>query len=154
MLTDEERREIEEEIRDCPSKRAASVEALMKVQNHRRWVGDEQIAEVAALLDMTVEELDAVATFYPFIFRKPVGRHVICVCDSVSCWVMGYEAVRESLARLLGISWGGTTADGRFTLLPVSCLGACDRAPAIMIDGDLYGDLVPERIEAILGTYG
>ena len=154
MLTDDERREIEEELRDCPSRRAASVEALKVVQRHRRWVADEQVAEVAAMLDITADELDEVATFYPFIFRKPVGRHIIYVCDSVSCWVMGYEAVREGLTRLLGISWGGTTGDGRFTLLPVSCLGACDRAPAIMIDGELYGDLVPERLEAILGEYG
>lgn len=154
MLSDEERQEIEEEARDCPSRQSASVEALMVVQKRRRWVGDEQIAEVAAMLGMTAEELDAVATFYPFIFRKPVGRHVIYVCDGVSCWVMGYEAVRESLTRLLGVSWGNTTGDGRFTLLPVSCLGVCDRAPAIMIDGEVYGDLVPERLEAILGTYG
>ncbi len=91
--------------------------------------------------------------FIPFIFRKPVGRHLIFVCDGLACWVMGYEAVIEALTKRLGISWGGTTEDGRFTLLPVSCIGECDRAPALKVDGDVYGDVSPEGIETILSKY-
>lgn len=153
MLTDEERAEIGAQVQDCPDKRAASVEALKIVQEHRGWVADEHLADLAGMLDMTVDELDGVATFYPFIFRKPVGRHVIFVCDSLSCWIMGHEAVLAALEEELAISWGGTTADGRFTLLPVSCIGACDRAPAMMVDGEVHGDLSPEKIEAILKQY-
>jgi NADH-quinone oxidoreductase subunit E len=153
MLTEEEIRKIEETVRIYPHRRAGCVEAMRTVQEKRGWVGDAEIAEIARLLGMTADELDGVATFYPFIFRKPVGRHVICVCDSVACWVMGHEAVLEALKLRLGVSLGGTTADGRFTLLPISCIGACDRAPAIMIDGDLYGPVAPDGIPAILGGY-
>jgi NADH-quinone oxidoreductase subunit E len=153
VLTDEERREIEKELQGYPHRRAGCLDALKVVQRRRGWVADEDIADLARLLDMTVDELDGVATFYPFIFRKPVGRHIIYVCDGVSCWVMGYDAVRETLMRQLGVGWGRTTGDGRFTLLPVSCLGECDRAPAMIVDGDVYGDLVPDQIGTILGRY-
>jgi NADH-quinone oxidoreductase subunit E len=102
---------------------------------------------------MTVEELDGVATFYNEIYRKPVGRHVILVCDSVVCWIMGYDGVREHLTRRLGIDLGQTTPDGRFTLLPVQCLGACDHAPAMTVDGELYIDLDPEKIDKILEAH-
>ncbi len=153
MLTDEERREIEEEVSHYPFRRAACVEALKVVQRHRGWVPDEQIADLAPLLDMTADELDTVSTFYSFIFRRPVGKHVILVCDSVSCWVMGYEAVAKSLIDRLGIAFGETTADGLFTLLPAACLGECSHAPAIMIDEHVYGDVRPDDIETILREY-
>jgi NADH-quinone oxidoreductase subunit E len=102
---------------------------------------------------MTPDELDNVATFYNLIFRKPVGKHVILVCDSVSCWIMGYERVRQRLSERLGIGFGETTADERFTLLPIVCLGACDHAPAIMIDDDLCRDVDREKLDAILAQY-
>jgi NADH-quinone oxidoreductase subunit E len=153
MLTDEERREIEEEIAHYPFRRAACVEALKVVQGHRGWVPDEQITDLAPLLEMTPDELDAVATFYSFIFRRPVGKHVILVCDSVSCWVMGCETVARHLMERLGIAFGETTPDGLFTLLPAACLGECDHAPAIMIGERVYVDVKPEDIETILREY-
>lgn len=153
MLTDKERAEIEEEIGHYTHRRAGCVEALKTIQRHRGWVADEQIVDLAPLLDMSPDELDAVATFYTFIFRRPVGRHVVFVCDSPSCWVMGYEEVLRALVEQLGVPFGGTTEDGRFTLLPASCLGQCDRAPAIMIDGDSYGGLTAEKVGSILARY-
>jgi NADH-quinone oxidoreductase subunit E len=109
--------------------------------------------DVAAVLDMTPDELDAVATFYSFIFRKPVGRHIILICDSISCWVMGYNPLLDIIRKQLGIGFGETTGDSRYTLLPISCLGACDRAPAMMVDEDLYGPVTPEMMEEMLGKY-
>jgi len=153
VLSDEERREIEAEVAIYAQKRAACIEALKVVQQHRGWVPDEALDEVAELLEMTPDELDGVATFYNLIFRKPVGRHVILICDSVSCWIMGYDNLRGHLRSRLGIDLGETTADGRFTLLPSVCLGACDRAPVMMIDDDLHLDLTPERIDQILAGY-
>ncbi len=153
MLTDDEIKTIEEAVRIYPHRRAGCVEAMKAVQERRGWVPDDEIAEIAGLLGMTADELDAVATFYPFIFRKPVGRHVIAVCDSVACWVMGHEAVLEALKKHLGVDLGGTTGDGRFTLLPISCIGACDRAPAIMVDADLHGPVSPDGLADILGRY-
>jgi len=79
-----------------------------------------------------------------------VGRHVIMLCDSVSCWIMGYDHMREHLKAKLGIDFGETTPDNRFTLLPIVCLGACERAPAMTIDNDLYGNLDPAGIDGLL----
>jgi NADH-quinone oxidoreductase subunit E len=153
MLSDKERLEIEKELAHYPNKRAACVEALKVVQQHRAWVSDESLHDVAVLLDMTPDELDGVATFYNLIFRRPVGRHVVLVCNSISCWIMRYDAVRERLESRLGVRFGETTTDGRFTLLPIVCLGACDRAPALMIDRDLHQDVTPDKVEEILNQY-
>ncbi len=153
MLTEEEKNDITAELAHCATKASASVDALNIVQRHRGWVSDEAVQDVAAILDMTTEELDAVATFYSFIFRKPVGRHVILVCDSISCWVMGYNPLLDVLKTRLGIAFGETTKDKRFTLLPISCLGACDRAPAMMVGEDLYGPVTQEMMEEILEKY-
>ena len=153
MLTDLEKQEIQFELAHAATKASASVDALNIVQRHRGWVSDEAVKNVAAMLDMTTHELDAVATCYSFIFRRPVGRHVILICDSISCWVMGYNPLLDILKTRLGIAFGGTTDDKRFTLLPISCLGACDRAPAMMVDDDLYGPVTPEMMEEILGRY-
>ena len=123
------------------------------MQKRFGFVSDPHLAEVAALLEMTPAELDGVATFYNLIFRRPVGRHVILLCDSVACWVMGEAAARAQLRERLGIKPGETTADGRFTLLPIVCLGHCDHAPAMMVDEDQYGDLDAARLDAILDRY-
>ncbi len=153
FLTEEERGEIETLVRRAERSRAACVDALMAVQKRRGWVSDEAIRDLAGILGMTAEELDGVATFYSFIFRRPVGRHVIYVCDSVSCWVMGSDGVLDRIRGYLGIEVGETTADGRFTLLPICCIGDCDHAPALMIDEDLYHDVGVEQLEELLGRY-
>ena len=85
MLSEKELQEINAELAHAATKASASVDALNIVQRHRGWVSDEVVKDVASMLDMTADELDAVATFYSFIFRRPVGRHVILVCDSISC---------------------------------------------------------------------
>ncbi len=153
MLTDDERRDIEAEIADCENPESASVEALQALQRRRGWISDEAIKDTAPLLDISPDKLDGVATFYSFIFRRPVGRHVIFVCDSVSCYVMGYETLLDHLSRRLGIGMGETTPDNRFTLLPVSCIGLCDHAPALVIDDDPYGDLDSGKLDEILKKY-
>ncbi|WP_242929264.1 NADH-quinone oxidoreductase subunit NuoE [Pontibacter vulgaris] len=153
MLTQEEIHQIEHEISLVPHKKAACIEALKVVQQHRGWVSDEDLKATAAILDMTPDELDSVATFYNLIFRRPVGRHVILLCDSISCWVMGYEGLREHLMQKLSIKYGETTPDGRFTLLPNVCLGTCDCAPALMVGGDLYQNVSPEQLDEILSKY-
>jgi len=153
MLTAEEKKEIEAEFPRYEQKRAACVEALKVVQRHRGWVSDEALIAVAEFLEMTPAELDGVATFYNLIFRKPVGKHIILVCDSISCWIMGYERILQHLQDRLGIVLGETTADGVFTLLPIVCLGACDQAPAMMIDDELFGNLDPDKIDEILTKY-
>lgn len=153
MLTAEEIHEINEEIGMYPYKQAACIEALKVVQNHRRWVSDENIQDLAQLLEMSAEEIDSVATFYNLIYRKPVGKYVILLCDSVSCYIMGYETVLSFIEKKLGIKMGETTSDDRFTLLPVPCLGTCDHAPAMMVGPDLHRDLTQEKLDQILDSY-
>lgn len=153
MLNRKELAGIEEELAHYEQKRGACIEALKIIQKHRGWVSDESLSELADFLEMTTDDLDGVATFYNLIFRKPVGRHVILVCTSVSCWIMGCGHVLQHIEERLGARLGETTADGRFTLLPNVCLGACDHAPAIMIDGDLHGDLDVRKIDEILAGY-
>ncbi|OPZ86191.1 MAG: NADH-quinone oxidoreductase subunit E [bacterium ADurb.Bin429] len=154
MLTEAERHEIEEEIAAVREHtRAAVVEALKVVQRRRGWVSDDDLGDVATCLGLTRTEVDAVATFYNKIFRRQVGRHVLLICDSVTCWIMGYHDLLEHLRAKWGMELGETTADNRFTLLPVACLGLCEQAPAMLLDGELYGNLTPARLDEILATH-
>lgn len=153
MLTPEERQEIEAGFSHYPNKQAVSLDAMKIIQRHRGWVSDESLRDLGELLDMTPDELDGVATFYSLIFRKPVGRHIVLICDSVSCWIMGYDKMRQRLTSQLGVNLGETTADGRFTVLPIVCLGTCDHAPAMMVDNDLHRDLDPDKINELIEKY-
>ena len=155
MLREQEIREIQEQaaIYSSQQRSAAVIDALQIVQKSRRWVDDQSIHDIAALLQLTVDEVDGVATCYDRIYRRPVGRHVILVCDSVSCWLSDYPGIMQTLEMTLGIGLGETTNDSRFTLLPVACLGACERAPAIMIDHDLHGNLTSEKLGELLNQY-
>lgn len=153
MLSKEEKELIEKEMTKFPVKSAASIEALKIVQDKRRWVSDEALADIAEILEVSTAELENVATFYSLIYRKPVGKHVILVCDSISCWIMGYNDILGMLKTKLGVSLGETTSDDRFTLLPIPCLGTCDHAPAMMIDNDLHRDLTIEKLDDILEKY-
>jgi len=153
MLTAEERSEIEAEFTRYPNRKAVCIDAMKIVQKRRGWLSDEALRDIGGLLDMSPADLDGVATFYNLLFRRPVGRHVIYICDSVSCWIMGAEQQCRHLSERLKIAPGETTADGRFTLLPIVCLGACDHAPVMMIDDDTHFDLSPEKIDQILERY-
>lgn len=158
MLSEEERETLTRELARYPNRRAASIDCLVRLQESRGWLSDDALADLAPFLGLSVHELDALATFYDRLHRRPVGRHLIGVCDSVSCWIMGSDALCAALRARLGVDLGGTTADGRFTLLSTQCLGACDRAPALAIDDEQHAGLEPEslaeRLEEILASYG
>lgn len=153
MLSPEERSEIEAEFPHYPTREAVCIDAMKIVQKHRGWISDEVLGDIGELLGMSTTDLDGVATFYNLIFRQPVGRHVIYVCDSVSCWIMGSDRQCRHISERLGAGLGETTPDNRFTLLPIVCLGACDHAPVMMIDDDLHHDLDPAKIDRILEGY-
>ncbi|HUI71139.1 MAG TPA: NADH-quinone oxidoreductase subunit NuoE [Spirochaetia bacterium] len=150
MLSDKEKQLIEAEAQHHDQRRGAVSEALMILQRSRGWVSSEAISDVADALGMSIEEVDGIATFYDLIYRSPVGKHVIMVCDSVSCFVMGEPRITDHLRSRLGVELGGTTADGMFTLIPVGCLGACDRGPALLVDGEIHEDITPERADEII----
>ena len=153
MLSPEELEIFNRGVEQEETPRSACIAALKFVQERRGHVSDEALVYLAHKLDMTASDLESVATFYSLVFRKPVGEHVILLCDSVSCFILGHDAVLNHLNERLGINLGQTTADNRFTLLTIPCLGACDRAPAMMIDETLYGPLTPESIDEILNRY-
>ena len=113
----------------------------------------EVLVAIAEVLDIPAADVEGVATFYSQIFRQPVGRHIIRVCDSMVCYIGGHESVVSEIQSKLGIGLGQTTADGRFTLLPVCCLGNCDKAPALMIDDDTFGDVQPAGVAKLLEGY-
>jgi NADH-quinone oxidoreductase subunit E len=153
MLTAEEINEIEAEAAHYPRRDAVCIDALKIVQRRRGWISDESVRDIAGHIGMSPTDVDSIATFYNLIFRRPVGRHVIMICDSVSCWIMGHDRVRKHLQERLKIELGQTTSDDRFTLLPIVCLGCCDHAPAMMVDSNLHSDLDPQTIDAELEKY-
>ena len=152
-LSDDETRQLDGILGHYPDRRAAAATAMRIVQARRRWISDEALADLGAYLGMSAEELDSLATFGNMIFRRPVGRHVVLVCDSFACWSLGYAELRAAVEAELGVGMGRTTADDRFTLLPIVCLGACDRGPALMVDADLHGPVAPADVPAILEAY-
>ena len=147
LLTEQEIADIENEISHLPNRASAAIDALKIVQSYRGWVSDESLNAIAELLDMSAGELDGIATFYNLIYRQPVGEKVILYCDSVSCWLMDGDAVCEKIKKKLGVDYGGTTADNKYTLLPVTCLGDCDHAPAMMVGEELHHNLTTDNIE-------
>jgi len=152
-LSETERSAIEHEKHHYEDPRAASIEALKIVQKERGWVPDGAIPAIGEILGIPASDVEGVATFYSQIFRVPVGRHVIRVCDSMTCYIGGHEGVLGAIRQKLTIAPGQTTSDGRFTLLPVCCLGNCDKAPALMIDDETFGNLTPEGIDQLLEAY-
>ncbi|MBF8639856.1 MULTISPECIES: NADH-quinone oxidoreductase subunit NuoE [Pseudomonas] len=152
-LSETERSAIEHEMHHYEDARAASIEALKIVQTERGWVPDGAIYAIGEILGIPASDVEGVATFYSQIFRQPVGRHIIRVCDSMVCYIGGHESVLGQIQEQLGIGLGQTTADGRFTLLPTCCLGNCDKAPALMIDEDTYGNIQPSGVAKLLEGY-
>ena len=152
-LSDDETRQLDGILGHYPDRRAAAATAMRIVQAHRRWLSDASLADLGVYLGMSIEELDGLATFANMVFRKPVGRHIVLVCDSFACWSLGYAELRAAVEAELGVRMGRTTPDDRFTLLPIVCLGACDRGPALMVDADLHGPVAPAEVAGILEAY-
>lgn len=153
MLHPDDRAAIEHETHHYEDPRAASIEALKIVQHRHGWVPDGALAAIGEVLGIPASDVEGVATFYNLIFRRPVGRHVIKVCDSVSCFLTGYDEVKQAFQARLGIGLGHTTPDNRFTLLPICCLGACDKGPVLMIDEDTHVNVQPDHINELLEQY-
>ena len=151
MLPKELLETLQREIARVEHPRELAVDIMFALQNHYGYLSDEALEEGAALLGMTTLELEELATFYDFIYREPVGKYVIHICDGVVCWINGYQRVVDCLSTKLGIRVGETTKDGLFTILPTACIGYCDLSPAMLINGKAYGPLTAEKIDDILG---
>ena len=152
-LSAEEINEIEHEITLYADKKAVGLEALKIVQKHQGWVSDESLLAISQYLDISGSDLEGVATFFNLIFRRPVGKNVILLCNSVSCWIMGCDEIKDYIKEKLGIDFGETSEDGEFTFLPVPCLGDCDRAPSMMVGDNLHRNLTLDKIDEIIQQY-
>ena len=141
------------EIAAADHPRELAVDVMMALQARDGYLSDGARDTAADLLGMSPLEVDELATFYTFIYREPVGRYVIHVCDSLICWMAGEENIVDHLRQRLAIEFGETTADGLFTLLPVCCIGYCDRAPAILVNRRVHGPLTVARLDALLEKY-
>jgi NADH-quinone oxidoreductase subunit E len=150
MLPKELLETLQSEIAQSEHPRELVVDVMLSLQRYYGYLNDEALEEGAQLLGMTPLELEELATFYDFIYREPVGRYVIHVCDGVVCWMNGYESVMDYLSQKLAIKPGETTEDGLFTILPTACIGYCDLSPAMLINGRPYGPLTGEKIDDIL----
>jgi NADH-quinone oxidoreductase subunit E len=153
MLSIKEKEEIKEHLELYPYPGAACIDALIVVQNNRGWISDEAVQDIAEELRISRDEVDSVATFYSRIYRRPVGRNIILICDGITCMIMGYKSLYDHISRKLNLKFGETTPDGRFTLLPISCLGDCDKAPVLMINHDHYSNVTFEMADEILDKY-
>jgi NADH-quinone oxidoreductase subunit E len=149
LPTDLEQR-LQEILDGVEHPREMVVDVMVMLQEHFGYLTDEAVQHAARLTAMSPLEVEELATFYTFVYRESVGRYVIHVCDSLVCWLDGYEPLRDYLCKTLGIELGRTTPDGLFTLLPVCCIGYCDRAPAILVNRKVYGNLTPAKIDTLI----
>jgi NADH-quinone oxidoreductase subunit E len=150
MLPREALELLRQRIADTDHPRELAVEVMFTLQKEYGYLSDEALQEGADLLGLTPLELEEIATFYDFIYREPVGKFVIHACDGVVCWMFGEESVVAYLCRTLGVGVGEITPDTLFTVLPSACIGYCDHAPAMLVNGEPYGPLTPETIDRIL----
>ena len=144
--TAENRARFDEVVQRYPPdrRRSAVLPALYLAQKQQGYVTANAIRHVAALLGITRADVEDVVSFYTMFYRKPVGRFVVQVCRTLSCALNGAERVTEALTEKLGIQPGQTDADATFTLMEVECLGACDRAPVVMVNDVWHESLRPE----------
>lgn len=153
LFSDAELKSIQEVASRYEEPGSALMPLLHYLQQIRGYLGEDEMAFIADFLGVTRVRAYEVATYYTLYYTKPRGRHVIQVCRNLSCTMAGAEGIVDFLKKELEIEVGGTTADGMFSLVEVECIGSCDKAPAIMIDGDHHGPVTPESLREILNTY-
>jgi NADH-quinone oxidoreductase subunit E len=124
--------------------------SLREEQEKAGHISEQFIEQTAQSMGLSTGEVFGVATFYHFLSTKPLGQNVIRVCKSIPCYLKSSQLVVETVQTELGIAPGETTLDGRFSLLLTNCIGACDQAPAMLLNQDLHGNLTPDKIAHIL----
>jgi NADH-quinone oxidoreductase E subunit len=151
VFTGDARRELDELLSRYPTKMAALLPALWIVQRERGWVPEEGMAEVAELLDLTPAYVKGVVTFYTMYHQHPVGKYFIQVCTTSPCGICGAEDVVKAFLRHTNAGeLGVTSADARFTVIEVECLGACGFATPVMINEEFIESVTPDKVPDIL----
>jgi NADH-quinone oxidoreductase subunit E len=150
MLSDAACQMIQALMNKYPRKRSALIPALQLVQKEAGYLSSETVQEIAPLFDLSPSEINEVISFYTMFYKKPMGKYVIQVCTNISCLLCNAEEIAAHLVKKLGIGMGETSADQKFTLLEVECLGSCGTSPVIQINEDYYEDLTIEKLDRIL----
>ncbi len=154
MLPDELRQELSDHCTHYANRRVGLIWVMQQLQAHYDgWLPDHAIYEAADIVGVSAPEVEGVATFFNWFFRQPVGKKIIVTCDSISCYLGGCDNNLEHLENKLGIRLGETTPDGEYTLLPIVCLGNCDKAPCMMVGDDLHSNVTPEMLDSLFEKY-
>ena len=151
-FTPENQAKFDENVTHYPpeQRKSAILYALYLAQGQLGYVTGNAMRFVAQQIGCSTADVEDVVSYYTMFYRKPVGKRVLNVCRTLSCALLGAERVTEELSRTLGIKPGETTADGEFTLIEVECLGACDRAPVVMVNDDWHERLAPEQVSKFI----
>jgi len=136
------------------TKQSALVPILREVQNEYGYLTDDSMEETADILGLPPASVQNVATFYTMFFRKPVGKHVLWVCRTLSCALKGAEHVEHHLCEKLGVKTGETTPDGKITIMEAECLASCGTAPVMLVDDNLEENLTREKVDKIIEELG
>jgi NADH-quinone oxidoreductase subunit E len=150
LLNDDTRAKIAQALATYPERRSAFLPALKAAQEQLGWLNRAALVELAEVLETDPNALYMLATFYNMLHLEPVGRYVLALCNNVPCWLAGSDELLAHLQQRLGIHLNETTPDGRFTLKLAECLGACAKAPAMMLNERYCENLTRERIDALL----
>jgi NADH-quinone oxidoreductase E subunit len=150
VLSDAARKKIESLKSEYETSLSALIPALHLAQADQGWLSEETQGEVASLLGVAPQSVRAVVTFYTMFQQKPVGRHLLQVCRNLSCSLLGGHRLQKQIQERLKIEEGETTADGRFTLIAVECLGSCGTAPVMMVNDRYHENLTPEQVDRLL----
>lgn len=140
-------------IKDLSSEHSTILQKLEELQNKYGHISGQKMLELSKSMNMTVSDIYGIATFYSFLSVKPQGTYIIRICKSLPCYLKNYELIVNTIQKELGIGPGETTGDGKFSLQLTNCIGACDQAPAMMINNDLHVNLTPDKISGILKGY-
>jgi NADH-quinone oxidoreductase subunit E len=153
MLSEQSKAEIRKIRDEYPDAQSALLPALYLAQTaYGGWLPEAAFDEVAAVMDLPLAQVASVATFYTMLNQKPVGRHLVQVCTNISCSLLGAEHLVDHIGHKLGIAVGETTADGKFTLLEVECLGSCGTAPMMQVDDQYFENLTEDKVDQILSS--
>lgn len=149
-LTQALKEKIDEVIAKSETKQSALIPVLREIQNELGYLSDESMEEAAETLGLTPAHVQSVVTFYTMFFRKETGKHVIWLCRTLTCALKGAEQVEHYMCDKLGVHTGGTTSDGKITLMEAECLAACGTAPVMLVDDDMVENLTKEKIDRVI----
>jgi len=151
MLSEAAGRQIRELMGKYPRKRSALIPSLQLAQKELGYLSPDTVCEIAGIFELSPNEVNEVVSFYTMFYKRPMGKYVIQVCTNISCLLCNAEEIVAHLTRKLGIELGETSADKKYTLLEVECLGSCGTSPVVQINEDYYENLTLEKLDGILG---